>query len=170
MADVECVTLDGSIRLVPASQLILRPAAYALLFWGRKILLLRMKHTGKYHPPGGGVQVDERIEDALKRETREETGLEIEVGELVHFHELFFYYDPSGRAYHGLHFYYRCFSKSSCLIGDDQVHDGSTGQPRWIEVEDLSGEQFQSEGEAILGICKRILDSGTIHLDNAASG
>jgi 8-oxo-dGTP pyrophosphatase MutT (NUDIX family) len=157
MAKVECITLDGDIRLIPASELIVRPAAYALIFQGGKILLLRMKQTGKYHLPGGGVKVDERIEQALKRETREETGIEIDVGKLAHFHELFFYYDPSGRAYHGFHFYYYCSARTTDLIQDDQVKDGSTGQPRWVAIQGLRADEFQSEGQAILDICRAYL-------------
>jgi 8-oxo-dGTP diphosphatase len=154
MPDVECITLDGQMRLIPASDLIMRPAAYAVIVWDGKILLLRMKHTGKYHLPGGGVHTDERIEQTLKRESREETGIEIEVGKLAHFDELFFYYDPSQRAYHGLHFYYYCYAQTYDLIRDDQVQDGSTGQPRWVPIQDLRAGEFQSKGEVILDLCK----------------
>lgn len=155
MTQVECKTLDGHSRLVPVNTLTLRPAAYALIVQQDQVLLLRMKHSGKYHLPGGGIHVGERIIETLKRETREETGVEIEVGKLVHFAELFFYYDPSGQAYHGLHFYYSCRAQTMELLADSEVKDGSAAQPRWVAIQKLRAEEFQSEGEAIIGLCQQ---------------
>ncbi len=40
-----------------------------------------------WSPPGGGVQFGEPADRALVREFREETGLEVEVGELLFVHE-----------------------------------------------------------------------------------
>lgn len=40
-----------------------------------------------WSPPGGGVQFGEPAEQALVREFMEETGLEVEVGELLFVHE-----------------------------------------------------------------------------------
>jgi len=40
-----------------------------------------------WSPPGGGVEVGEMAEDALKREFLEETGLEISVGKLLLMNE-----------------------------------------------------------------------------------
>jgi 8-oxo-dGTP diphosphatase len=40
-----------------------------------------------WSPPGGGVQFGESAQQALVREFREETGLDVEVGELLFVHE-----------------------------------------------------------------------------------
>jgi 8-oxo-dGTP pyrophosphatase MutT (NUDIX family) len=155
MSEVECLTLDGGTRVFPSDRLILRPAAYALIMQDSKLLLLKMRHTGKYHLPGGGINVGERMEETLKREAREETGIEIDVVRLAHFEEVFFYYDPSDQAYHGLHFYFICRPRTLILLTDDQVDDGSAGQPRWVETANLHPEDFQYRGEVILALCRQ---------------
>lgn len=152
---VECIALDGHTKTVPRDRLILRPAAYALIVQDGRLLLLKMRYTGKYHLPGGGIDVGERLEEALKRETREETGIEIDAVRFVHFEEVFFYYDPSDRAYHGLHFYFICRPRMSGLLPDDRVIDGSAEQPRWVEIRDLHPQDFQIHGEVVLELCKQ---------------
>lgn len=122
-SEVGCITLDGHTKTIKKDRLILRPTAYALIMHESKLLLLKMRHTGKYHIPGGGVEIGEYMEDTLKREVQEETGIEIEVVQFAHFVEVFFYYDPSDRAYHGLHFYIICRPTTLGLLADDQVDD-----------------------------------------------
>ena len=112
-----------------------------------------MRHSGKFHLPGGGVQKGELMEETLKRETREETGIEITVERFAHFEEAFFYYDPSKRAYHGLHFYFICRPKTLDLLADDLVNDGSAEKPRWVEIRELQPEDFQMHGDIILNLC-----------------
>lgn len=80
MHKIDCIALDGSIRRVPADQIILRPAADAPILHQKRILVLQMKHSGKYHLPAGGIDTDERLADGLAREVGEETSLEIEIG------------------------------------------------------------------------------------------
>ena len=49
--------------------------------------LLYGSNNGFWYPPGGGIEFGERAEDALKREFKEETGLKIEVGEMLFMNE-----------------------------------------------------------------------------------
>ncbi len=43
-----------------------------------RALLLQRRDNGHWEPPGGVLELDETIEDGLRREAREETGLDIE--------------------------------------------------------------------------------------------
>ena len=156
MRVVECVTLDGNKKVVQQDSLVLRPAVYALIEHNGKVLLMAMHHTGKYHPPGGGVHPGESVEDALQRELREETGIDVEIERFVHFDELFYYYDPSATAYHGLHFYYACSPKTLGLLDDTQVEDDAATTPRWVEIQSLKAEDFQAHGEIVLELCRNL--------------
>ena len=153
---VECITLDGRKKKVRNDRLVLRPAVYAVMVHHGKVLLVKLRHTGKYHLPGGGIGIGERIEDALRREIREETGIEVDIGELAHFEELFFYYDPSQTAYHGLYFYYLCRPKTIELLDDSQVDDDVAEQPRWVSIEGLRSQDFQVHGEIVLELCRKV--------------
>lgn len=68
--------------------MIQRIATKALIVKDGKILILREAATygdgtqrGRYHLPGGRVEMGEYFEDALKREVMEETGLTVEIGQ-----------------------------------------------------------------------------------------
>jgi ADP-ribose pyrophosphatase YjhB (NUDIX family) len=49
----------------------------------RRALLIQRRDNAHWEPPGGVLEVDETIEDGLKREVREETGLSVEPVHLV---------------------------------------------------------------------------------------
>jgi ADP-ribose pyrophosphatase YjhB (NUDIX family) len=57
----------------------------AIVLRGDEILLVRHEKDGKvyYLLPGGGVDFGESLSDALAREVREETGLEVRPAEVV---------------------------------------------------------------------------------------
>ena len=158
MSKIECRTLTGETTMIPKEDLILRPAAYAIIIQDARILLMQLRHTGKFHLPGGGVHTGEHISDTLKREVKEETGLDIEVGPFAHFEELFFYFNPSAKAYHGLHFFYICSALTEQLIADDRVDDFASEKPRWVEINDLGPQDFQVHGDAILSITKELVN------------
>jgi ADP-ribose pyrophosphatase YjhB (NUDIX family) len=70
---------------------------------GQRALIIRRAHEprrGEWSIPGGTVELGERLTDAVRRELREETGLEVEVGRIL---ELFdrIHLDDEGRVrYH----------------------------------------------------------------------
>lgn len=60
-----------------------RIAVSALIFEEGRILLAHRRDIDWWNLPGGGMEHDETLEEAVKREVREETGLEVEIEYLV---------------------------------------------------------------------------------------
>ena len=62
------------------------PAVGALILREGEILLVKRgaePGIGKWSVPGGSVEIGETLQDAVRREVLEETGLEVEVGALA---------------------------------------------------------------------------------------
>ena len=156
MSSIECDSIYGGTVAVPAAQLTFRPSAYASIVHEGKVLLVTIRSSGKYDFPGGAIEVGETIEAALKREVREETGLEIEVEKFLHFEEGFFYYDPSDTAWHTFQFFYQCRPTTFRLLPEDQVDDDEAEHPGWFEIKDLSPQDFRSAAGKVLQLLSEL--------------
>jgi len=60
-----------------------RVGVYAVIFDGGRVLLAHRRDIDWWNLPGGGMEAGETVEEATRREVREETGLEVEVESLV---------------------------------------------------------------------------------------
>lgn len=149
---ITCTAFLGGTRDIAEDKLKFRPAVYAIIPRDDQVLLVSTIRTKKLYLPGGGVDIGETLNDALKREVREETGIEIDVDELVHFKEDFFYYDPGDEAYHSLLFFFTARPTTFTLAEDGQVDDGEIEKPHWVAWQNLQPNDFHSHGEAILQI------------------
>lgn len=152
---INCTTLQGDKKMIPREKLIFRPAAYAVIINKGKILLLKTKSTGKYWFPGGGIELGEKLEDGLKREVREETGIEIKIKKFLYFQEIFFYYEPLNEAYQNFSFFYLCQPIKTKLINDEQVDPADESEkPRWLDLKAIKKEDLQTGAEKILQLIK----------------
>jgi nucleoside triphosphatase len=90
------------------------PTVGALIFNAEGKLFLRRSHKwkGKWVVPGGHIELGERMEDALRREVREETHLEIRDIEFLCFQE-FLYDDRFWKRRHFIFFDYACRTDST---------------------------------------------------------
>jgi 8-oxo-dGTP diphosphatase len=96
---------DGGTYEVPVSELIWRPAAYAIIIQNGKILMSPQWGDG-YDLPGGGVDPEELMIEGVIREVKEETGLDVQIDELVATRESFFTFRRKGKHTHTIALYY----------------------------------------------------------------
>lgn len=109
----------------------------ALIFRGDRILLVeRGKEPlkGYWSLPGGVVETGETLEQAVRREVTEETGLAIEILEVLEIFERIMR-DATGRAeYHYVLLDYLCLSPEG-----EAVAASDASMVRWVREEELSG-------------------------------
>ena len=102
----------------------------ALIFDGDRILLVQRgnePYKGWWSLPGGGVETGERLEAAILREVREETGLAVEIVQLATIFERLMP-DVEGRCeYHYVLIDYECRVTGGHL----QAGDDSTAVTWW---------------------------------------
>src|SRR5436305_14801630 len=60
-----------------------RVGVYAVIFNEEGVLLAHRRDIDWWNLPGGGMEAGETVDEAICREVRDETGLEVEVAQLV---------------------------------------------------------------------------------------
>lgn len=143
---VACRCWLGGEIMVSREKLVHRPSAYGIVRRGDTVLLLMtVGENGRYCLPGGGIEPWESNAVALQRELTEEAGIKVEVGSLAHFQEDFFYYDPTGDAWHGLLFYYSCTPLTFELLPAELVNDEAATNPQWVNIDTLHEGNLQPQ-------------------------
>jgi len=100
------------------------PTVGALIFnpEGRLFLMSSHKWRGKWVLPGGHIELGERMEDALRREVKEETNLEIRDLEFLCFQE-FIYDDRFWKPSHFIFFDFACRTDSTEVRLNDEAQE-----------------------------------------------
>lgn len=112
--------------------------AVAIVIKNDEVLLIFRKNDGKqyYVFPGGGVEKDETVEEAVTRELKEETSMEVKIEKLLYHH---IYNNPDSEQ-----FFYLC----KYISGDPKLDENSPEskrncendyyEPAWFKIDELS--------------------------------
>ena len=116
------------------------PTVGALIFntEGKIFLMRSHKWKDRYCIPGGHIEVGERIEDALKREVKEETGLDVFDLEFIIFQEFVCGDSFWEEGRHYIFFDYACRTEASDVTLNDEAEHCV-----WVSI----GEAFELDLE-----------------------
>lgn len=137
MADQPSPYLDFAGRPIAGQPQAVRAGVCAAIFDGDgRVLLEHRSDNGFWGMPGGGVDVGESVEQAVKREVLEETGLLVEMKRLVGVYSDPRHYNiaayPDGNVLQGVSFLFEC----ARIGGDLQISHEST-DIGYFHVDDL---------------------------------
>ncbi len=117
-----------------------------------KILLVERGNAplaGYWALPGGGVETGERLEDAMAREVREETGLEVSVESIATVFERIMHDEAGACEYHYVLIDFYCTIIGGVLqAGDD------SRQVCWRDLNDLDSIELTAGTRDVLDACR----------------
>jgi 8-oxo-dGTP diphosphatase len=114
---------------------------------GRALLVLRDSEPlrGEWSVPGGLLELGEKLRDGVRREALEETGLEVEPGEVLDVFDSIFT-DPLGRTqYHYVLVDYLCRPLAGEARAGSDVSD-----VRWVGAEALAAMGLRPNLEQVI--------------------
>ena len=114
---------------------------------GRVLLVRRATEPlkGEWSVPGGALELGEKLRDGVRREVREETGLEVEPGEVLEVFDSLFP-DAEGRTqYHYVLIDYLCR-----LLGGEAVAASDVSEVLWVNAEELAKMELRDSIRGVI--------------------
>ncbi len=148
MKTVICVDKDKKEYEVPVEKLTFRPSIYGVIIKDGRALLAR--EWDGYNIPGGAIELGESQEDALTREVREETGLDVKVGKLITCENSFYKWQEE--YWHSLLFFFLCEAVGGELSIDglEEIEKEMTKDlPEWVPLADIDKIKFHSSYDSV---------------------
>ena len=115
---------------------------------GHHVLLVKRAYpprAGEWSLPGGRLELGESLADGVRREVREETGIEVEVGPLVEVFDRV-HRDADGRVrYHFVIVDFLCWPIGGVLTAGDDAADA-----RWVPRDGVAGLGVNAHAVAVI--------------------
>ena len=136
-----------------------RYRACAIIIEEDSILFAKNEIDDYYYSIGGGVQIGETAEDAVKREVYEETGVHYEVERLVYVHENFFNGTGTldGLNCHEIALYFLMKPRGTKELHSNSYTNGVKEYMHWLPIADL--DSYKAYPKFFNGNLKNISDT-----------
>ncbi len=156
--EVTCVDKHGNAREMIVSNIVFRPSVYGIIIQDGKILMSAYKDGG-YDFPGGGVEIHESIKDALIRECKEETGLDVRVGDIVECQSMFYSPMNIDVGWNAIAMFFECSVIGGKLSAEylEPREKKYMKQARWIPIKDIDNIVFNNSHPDNEGIINKAL-------------
>ncbi|MDD3190673.1 MAG: NUDIX domain-containing protein [Candidatus Pacebacteria bacterium] len=145
---VICHDINDKEYEVDSSELKFRPSVYGVIIKDDKILL--SGQWDGYDFPGGGVEIEETVEEALLREVKEETGLDVEKKEVVHC-ETSFYKTTKGQCVNSVLVYFLCEITGGEISTEffSESEKEYANAAEWIDIKDVEKIKFYNSIDSL---------------------
>lgn len=100
---------------------------------------------GEWSIPGGVLEIGEKLREGVAREVFEETGLSVQVGEVLDVFDSIFPDEQGAAQYHYVLIDYVCFWKSGEPMAASDV-----SEVRWISGDELTSLGMKSATEQVI--------------------
>lgn len=137
----------NSHTLPPDKEISWRVAVYGIVLSSdkKKVLMMMPAHNPKWQFPGGGVDIDETFNQALKREFIEESGYMIHSEKLIPYYhnESLFYHEGIDQYFHSVQLTF-IVSLEDDRQNPDLIHEQDiNGTVDWKDIGSLSKDDVQ---------------------------
>jgi len=157
MKTIICRNNYGETVDLPLAKFKPRPSVYAVFKKDGRVLVCGTKSTGKLWLPGGGVEPGETHEGALRREVKEEVGIEnFEIKRLISEFRHYGYYAPEDDAFDGHLHFYECETEQETVKTNDEIEDGEAIDFEWMPMARIKEIGFCDVNEEIQDILKSL--------------
>ena len=120
----------------------------AVIIRADRVLLVRRATEplkGEWSVPGGVLELGEKLRDGIRREVLEETGLEVEPGDVLDVFDSIFRDEQGRTQYHYVLIDYRC----RLLLGEAKA-GSDVSEVRWVQEVELAAMGLRDSIEQVV--------------------
>lgn len=145
--DITFRDVNGNVvELKEGKEVGFRPGVYCFVFNSKNEILLIRDRTanGTWEVPGGGLELNEEVFDAVIREVKEETGYDIELSsdDIFHFEQMFGYWVSKDFFGNGMYFFFLGKLKNENR-GESNFDEGEViEEVKWVKIDELKDYEF----------------------------